>query len=75
MTIELPISININKDALTRSVCNGYKAKLKIRRQCKHCNLPNEGRYCHKCTRVAEQIMMDKDKIFAIMKENNDETN
>ena len=66
MKIELPISININKDALIRSVCIGYRAKLKIRRSCKNCNLPKEGRYCHKCTRVAEQIMMDRDKIFAI---------
>lgn len=74
MIFELPISININKDALTRSVCNGYKAKLKLRRNCKHCTLPSEGRYCHKCTRIAEQIMMDRDRIFAIMEENNNET-
>lgn len=73
MIFELPISININEDVLVRSVCNGYKAKLKMRRQCKHCNLPNEGHYCQKCTRVAKQIIMDKDKIFTITEENNNE--
>lgn len=70
MRFELPISININKDTLTRSVCNGYRAKLKHRRNCKACSLPNEGRYCHKCIRIAEQIMMDRDKIFAITEDN-----
>ncbi len=63
-------SININKDALTRSVCIGYRAKLKTRRNCKGCNLPKEGRYCYKCNRIAEQIMMDSDNIFTITEEN-----
>ena len=68
MKIELPISIDINKDILTQSVCNGYKAKLKCRRNCKACSLP-EGSYCHKCIRIAEQIMRDSEKIFTIKNE------